>query len=61
MVLIIKFEIKNPFEKMALSNFDTRIVKVVQATQNQGNIRYGMLRGIQCSYMSLYVSLLDII
>ena len=38
---------------MALSNFDTRIMKVVQATHHQGDIRYGMLRGIQCSCMSL--------
>ena len=28
-------------------------MKVVQATHHQGDIRYGMLRGIQCSCMSL--------
>ena len=38
---------------MALSNFDNKIRKVVQATHHQGDIRYGMLRGIQCSCMSL--------
>ena len=38
---------------MALSNFDTRIIKVVQATHQQVDIRYEMSRGIQCSCMSL--------
>ena len=38
---------------MALSNFDTRIMKVVQVTNHQGDVRYRMLRGIQCSCMSL--------
>ena len=38
---------------MALSNFDARIMKVVQATYHQGDIRYEMLKGIQCSCMSL--------
>ena len=28
-------------------------MKVVQATQNQGDIKYRMSRGIQCSCMSL--------
>ena len=28
----------NPFEKMALKNFDTTIMKVVQATHHQGDI-----------------------
>ena len=28
-------------------------MKVVQATHHQGDIRYGMSRGIQCSHMSL--------
>ena len=28
-------------------------MKVVQATHQQGDIRYGMSRGIQCSCMSL--------
>ena len=36
-----------------MKNFDTRIVKVIQATPHQDDIRYGMLKGIQCSYMSL--------
>ena len=38
---------------MELSSFDTRIMKVVQATHHQGDIRYRMLTGIQCSCMSL--------
>ena len=38
---------------MALSSVDTRILKVVQVTHHQGDIRYGMSRGMQCSYMSL--------
>ena len=37
---------------MALSNFDTRMIKVVQATHFQGDIRYGMSRGIQFSCIS---------
>ena len=38
---------------MALSNFDTRIMKVVQANHHKGDIRHGILRGIQWSCMSL--------
>ena len=38
---------------MTLSNFGTRIIKVVQANHQQGYIRYGMSRGIQCLCMSL--------
>ena len=38
---------------MSLSSFDTRIMKVVQATLHQGDIRYGTLRDIQCSRMSV--------
>ena len=38
---------------MAIGNFDTRIMKVVQATPHQGDIRYGMSKGMQCSCMSL--------
>ena len=38
---------------MALSNFDTTIMKVVQVTHHQGDIRYGMSRCMQCSSMSL--------
>ena len=52
-VLIIKFQSKNPFEKIALNNFEIRILKVVQATLRQGDIRYGMLRGVQCSFIPL--------
>ena len=53
--LIIKFQSKNPFEKLALSNFDTRIMKVVQTPHHQSDIRFGVSRGVQsqCSYMSL--------
>ena len=32
---------------MALTNFDTRIMKVVLANHHQGDIRYEMLRGIR--------------
>ena len=42
--LIIKFQSNNPFEKMILSNFYTRIMKVVQVTHHQGDIRYEMSR-----------------
>ena len=52
-VLIIKFQSKNPFEKIALNNFEIRILKVVQATLHQGDIRYGMLRGVQCPFIPL--------
>ena len=38
---------------MALSIRDYTIIKVVQATHNQGDVRYGINRGIQCSCMSL--------
>ena len=38
---------------MALSNFDTRVMKVVLVTHHQGDISYEMLRGVQCSCMSL--------
>ena len=38
---------------MALSSFDTRIIKVLQASHHQGDIRYVMSRGVQCSCMSL--------
>ena len=50
---MIKFQSKNLFEKMELSNFDTRIMKVLQATHHQWDIGYAMSRGIQCSCMSL--------
>ena len=43
-VLVIKLQSKNPFERMALSSFDTKIMKVVQATNHQGDVRYGMSR-----------------
>lgn len=47
---------------MALSNSETRIMKVVQAIHHQGDITYGMLGGggIHCSYVT-YISLLDIV
>ena len=38
---------------MALSNFDIRIIKVVQATHHQAEIRDRMPMGIQCSCMPL--------
>ena len=47
------FQSKNRCEKMALRHFDTRIMKVVQATHDDGDIRYGISRGMQCSCMSL--------
>ena len=37
---------------MALSIRDYTIIKVVQASHHQGDIRYGASRGIQCSCMS---------
>ena len=50
---MIKLQSKNAFERMALSSFDTTIMKVVQITHHQGDVRYGMSGGIQCSCMSL--------
>ena len=38
---------------MALGVRDYTIIKVVQATHHQGDVRYGASRGIQCSWMSL--------
>ena len=38
---------------MALSVRDYTIIKVVQATHHQGEVRYGASRGIQCLCMSL--------
>ena len=38
---------------MALSIRDYTIIKVVQATHHQDDVRYSISRGIQCSYMSL--------
>ena len=38
---------------MALSIRDYIIIKVVQVTHDQGDVRYGTCRGIQCSCMSL--------
>ena len=38
---------------MALSVRDYTIIKVVQATHHQGNVKYGISRGIQYSCMSL--------
>ena len=36
-----------------LINFDTAVIKVVQAIHLQGDIRYGMSRGKHCSFISL--------
>ena len=38
---------------MELSMRDYTIIKVVQPTHHQGDVRYGTSRGIQCSCMSL--------
>ena len=38
---------------MALSIRDCTIIKVVQATHHQGDIRFGASRGIQCWCKSL--------
>ena len=38
---------------MALNIRDYTIIKVVQSTHHQGDLRYGISRGIQCSSMSL--------
>ena len=48
-----KFQSKNSFEKMTLSNFDNKIMKGVQAIHHLGDIRYGMSRSTQSSCMSL--------
>ena len=45
---------------MALDKFDTTILKVVHATHNQGDARYGMLRGYTVLMYVTYVSSLDI-
>ena len=37
---------------MELRNFDTWIIKAFQATYHQGDVRYGMSRGIQCPYIT---------
>ena len=47
-----KFQSKSPNDIMVLSNFDTRIIKVVQVYHHQEDIRYGISRSIQCSCMS---------
>ena len=36
---------------MVLCTRDYPIIKVIQATRYQGDIRYSVSRGIQCSYM----------
>ena len=38
---------------MARSIRDNTIIKVVESTHHQGDVRYGTSSGIQCSYMSL--------
>ena len=37
---------------MALTTKDYTIIKVVQATHHQVDVRYGTCRGIHCSYIS---------
>ena len=41
------------FEHMSLSIRDYTLIKVVQASHHQGDVKYGVSRGIQCSCMSL--------
>ena len=41
------------FEDMSLSIRDYTFIKVVQASHQQGDVRYGVSRGIQCLCMSL--------
>ena len=41
------------FEDMSLSIRHYTLIKVIQATHHQGDVRYGASRGIQCSCMSL--------
>ena len=41
------------FEDMSLSIRDYTFIKVVQASQNQGDVRCGVSRSFQCSCMSL--------
>ena len=38
---------------MSLSIRHYTLIKVIEATHHQGDVRYGASRGIQCSYMSL--------
>lgn len=47
-------------EDTVLSTWDYTIIKIVQVTHRQGNIRYVVSKGIQCSCMSL-ISKLDIV
>ena len=54
----IKFQNENPFERMALSSFDTRIMKVVQATHQY---QIWNVEGYTLVIYVTYVSLLDII
>ena len=44
---------ENCVEGVALSTRDYTILKVVQATHNQGDIGYSVSRGIPCSCISL--------
>ena len=54
----IKFQNENPFERMALSSFDSRIMKVVQATHQY---QIWNVEGYTLVIYVTYVSLLDII
>ena len=55
---------QNPFEKMASSNFNAKIMKVVQATHHKDDIRYGMSRVYSahlcylCQFVGYYLSTL---
>ena len=55
---------QNPFEKMASSNFNARIMKVVQATHRKDDIRYGVSRVYTahlcylCQFVGYYLSTL---
>ena len=57
--LAIKFESKSTSEKVALSDFGTRIMKVVQVTHHQGDIRY--VKGYTVLIDVIHVNLLNII
>ena len=59
--LIVQFQSNNPCGKLVLSNSDTKIMKVVQPTHQQGDIIYGTVKGVEClciSLMSVFWTLL---
>lgn len=49
----VNIEEKGVEGMVTLSTRDYAMVKVVQATHHEGDVRYGVFRGIQCSCMSL--------